>query len=60
MEDTEGIPLFALSEVDLQKLKAEGTDMASALSTQVSDAVRKECEKELADAAKRDYRIKGA
>jgi hypothetical protein len=55
MADIEDEPLFALSEADLALMRAEKALVDFALTTYVSDEVRRECEKELADAKERHY-----
>jgi len=50
-------PLFALTEEDKETLKVDDTLIHYAQTAYVSEAVRRECMKELSDAKKRGYRI---
>jgi hypothetical protein len=47
MADIEDEPLFSLSEADILRLNADRLKIEFALTTHVSDEVRKECEEEM-------------
>ena len=51
-------PLFSLTDADLAILKADKTMIDFALTTFVTDEIRRECEAELAEAKKNSYAIK--
>jgi hypothetical protein len=55
--DIDDEPLFALTEEDIKLLKADRAKIEFALTTYVSDEVRRECEAELAEAKKRGYKF---
>jgi hypothetical protein len=57
MADIEEEPLFALSEADLAMMNAEKTLVDFALTTCVSEEVRRECTRELEEAKNNHYRI---
>ena len=50
-------PLFSLTDADLAILKADKTMIDFALTTFVTDEIRRECEAELAEAKKNSYAI---
>ena len=58
MADIDDEPLFSLSEADILRLKADKLKIEFALTMHVSEAVRAECEQELADAKKRGWKIR--
>lgn len=57
MADIEDEPLFALSEEDLARLKADRDKIDFARTVVVSEEVRRECEAELVAAKRRGYKI---
>ncbi len=57
MADIEDEPLFALSAADMSLIRAENNLITFALTTHVSDEVRKECEAEMVEGKKRGWKF---
>ena len=57
MADIEDESLFALSEADLLRLKADKMKVEFALTTHVSEEVRRECEEEMERGRKAGWKL---